>query len=284
VWQYRQRYESIDRRRIRVSSLRKDSAIRVVLVGSGNVAESFARTMGSAEGVELVQVLARNSVRGMAVAEIGGCEWAADPEELAEADIYIVSVSDRAVESVAATLAIPEGAILVHTAGSVSIDDLSKKRGGRGIFYPLQSFSSGRTVSLTDVPIFVEADSEATRETLMELASRISSRVEYANSERRRVIHLAGVFVNNFVNHLYATGSELLAQEELDFDILKPLIAETAAKALATDDPTTVQTGPAVRGDAVVTNRHIKMLANDKRRQQIYKLITESIWETSKRI
>ena len=284
VWQYRQRYESIDRRRIRVSSLRKDSDIRVVLVGSGNVAESFARTMGSAEGVELVQVLARNSVRGMAVAEIGGCEWAADPEELAEADIYIVSVSDRAVESVAATLAIPEGAILVHTAGSVSIDALSKKRGGRGIFYPLQSFSSGRTVSLTDVPIFVEADSEATRETLMELASRISSRVEYANSERRRVIHLAGVFVNNFVNHLYATGSELLAQEELDFDILKPLIAETAAKALATDDPTTVQTGPAVRGDAVVTNRHIKMLANDKRRQQIYKLITESIWETSKRI
>ena len=284
VWQYRHRYESIDRRRIRVSSIRKNSAIRVVLVGSGNVAESFARTMSSADGVELVQVLARNSVRGMAVAEIGGCEWTADPEELAEADIYIISVSDRADKGVAESLAIPEGAILVHTAGSISIEALPKNRGGRGIFYPLQSFSSGRTVSLNEVPIFVEADSDATREALMELASRISSRVEYADSERRKVIHLAGVFVNNFVNHLYITGSELLAQEDLDFDILKPLIAETAAKALATNDPTRVQTGPASRGDMVVTDGHQKMLSDDRRKQQIYKLITESIWETSKRI
>ena len=90
--------------------------------------------------------------------------------------------------------------------------------------------------------------------------------------------------MNNFVNHLYAEGSDILAREELDYDMLKPLIAETAAKAIATNNPRSVQTGPAVRGDVVVTDRHVTMLAEDERKRQIYKLITESIWETSKKI
>ena len=284
VWQYRHRYESIDRRRIKVSPIKKDAAIRVVIVGSGNVAESFARTMASAEGVELVQVHARNSVRGMAVAKIGGCDWTADPEELAKADIYIIIVSDRAVKSVAESLAIPEDAILVHTAGSVPMDAIPKRKGGRGIIYPLQSFTSGRVVNLADVPLFIEADNEATAERLTQIASLISSRVEYADSERRRVIHLAGVFVNNFVNHLYAIGADVVGDAGLDFDVLKPLIRETADKALASIDPRSVQTGPAVRGDVAVTDRHIKMLESEECKQKIYKQITESIWETSKKI
>ena len=284
VWLYRHRYERIDRRRIREIRRKGDSVVKVVIVGSGNVAEAFARTMGMAQGVELVQIFARNSERGMAVARVGGCRGVADPEELADADIYIISVSDRAVKGVAESLNIPEDAILVHTAGSVPIDALPERRGGRGIFYPLQSFSSGRKVSLAQVPIFVEADSETTRERLMVFAQKLSSRVEYADSERRRVIHLAGVLVNNFVNHLYAVGGDVVSSAGLDFDTLKPLIAETAAKAIATNDPATVQTGPAVRGDVVVTERHMAMLGDDERKQQIYKLITESIWETSKRI
>ena len=284
VWQYRPRYESIDRRRIRTSSIKRTAATRVVIVGSGNVAESFARTMASAEGVELVQVHARNSVRGMAVAKIGNCEWTADPEELAVADIYIIIVSDRAVKSVAESLVIPEDAILVHTAGSVPMDAIPEREGGRGIIYPLQSFTSGRVVNLADVPLFIEADSDATAERLKQVASLISSRVEYADSERRRVIHLAGVFVNNFVNHLYAIGADVVGSADLDFEVLKPLIRETADKAIASIDPRSVQTGPAVRGDVAVTERHIKMLESDECKQQIYKQITESIWETSKKI
>ena len=284
VWQYRPRYESIDRRRIRTSSIKRTAATRVVIVGSGNVAESFARTMASAEGVELVQVHARNSVRGMAVAKIGNCEWTADPEELAVADIYIIIVSDRAVKSVAESLVIPEDAILVHTAGSVPMDAIPERSGGRGIIYPLQSFTSGRVVNLVDVPLFIEADTEAVAERLKHIASLISTRVEYADSERRRVIHLAGVFVNNFVNHLYAIGADVVGSADLDFEVLKPLIRETADKAIASIDPRSVQTGPAVRGDVAVTERHIKMLESDECKQQIYKQITESIWETSKKI
>jgi predicted short-subunit dehydrogenase-like oxidoreductase (DUF2520 family) len=161
---------------------------------------------------------------------------------------------------------------------------IPRRKGGRGIIYPLESFTSGREVNLADVPLFVEGDNEEVSERLMNVASLISSRVEYADSERRRTIHLAGVFVNNFVNHLYAMGGDILDRENLDFDMLKPLITETASKALATNDPRVVQTGPAVRGDMEVTERHMAMLEDDECKQQIYKLITQSIWETSKKI
>ena len=284
VWQYRHRYESIDRRRIGAVVQSGEQGVSVVIVGSGNVAEAFARTLASCKGISLRQIFSRNSVRGRAVAEIAGVEWCGDMEQIAPADLYIISVSDRAVVEVAESLRVPEDAIVVHTAGSVAMDAIPQRKGGRGIVYPLQSFTSGRVVNISSVPLFVEADSDRVSERLMELASLISSRVEYADSERRRVIHLAGVFVNNFVNHLYAEGSDILSREELDYDILKPLIAETAAKAIATNNPRSVQTGPAVRGDVVVTDRHITMLAEDERKRQIYKLITESIWETSKKI
>lgn len=284
VWQYRQRYEYIDRRRIKITESGKQPAVSAVIVGSGNVAEAFARTLASCEAIDLRQIFARNTERGRAIADMVGVEWCSDIEDVAPADLYLIAVSDRAVASVASSLVVPDDAIVVHTAGSVPMDAIKRRKGGRGIIYPLQSFTSGRVVNLGDVPLFIEADNDAVKERLMSIASHISSRVEYADSERRRVIHLAGVMVNNFVNHLYAMGSDVLEREDLDFDILKPLIAETAAKAIATDDPTTVQTGPAVRGDMVVTDRHIAMLRDDKRKQQIYKLITESIWETSKKI
>lgn len=288
VLQHRNRFERIDRRRLKRSEedmrLRREKHLRVVVVGSGNVAEALARTLANVAGVDLVQLFARNRERGMEVAAIGGCYWENDDEKLAQADIYIIAVSDRAVASVAAELPFPKEAIVVHTAGSVPMTAIPERGGRRGILYALQSFTKGRVIRLDDVPLFIEADSEQTREVLMSFARSISSQVEYANSERRKHIHIAGVFVNNFTNHLYGIGADILDGEELSFDLLKPLIMETAAKASATDDPAQVQTGPAVRGDRGVTMEHIALLKDDAVKQRIYKDLTDSIWETSKKM
>ena len=256
----------------------------VVIIGSGNVAEAFALALKECEGVVLRQIFARNEARGRDIADMVGVEWCGAMERIAPADLYLIAVSDRAVADVATSLVVSDDAIVAHTAGSVPMDAIPERKGGRGIIYPLQSFTSGRRVSLSDVPLFIEAGDEATKERLLAVASMISSRVECADSERRRVIHLAGVFVNNFVNHLYAIGGDVVGGVGLDFDVLKPLIAETAAKALATNEPRSVQTGPAVRGDVSVAERHMAMLTDDECKKQIYKQITESIWETSKRI
>lgn len=288
VLQHRSYFERIDRRRLKCRDggavLRNDRRERVVIIGSGNVAEALARTLRSVAGVELVQIFARNRERAMEVASIGGCDWENDEEDLADADIYIISVSDRAVGAVASALPFPYDAIVVHTAGSVPMSAIPERGGRRGILYALQSFTKGRRIRLDDVPLFVEADSAECRDRLLSFARTISSRVEYADSALRKRIHLAGVMVNNFPNHLYGLGAEVVADAGLSFDILKPLIAETASKAVAVDDPAQVQTGPAVRGDRVVTSEHIAMLEGDGVKQRIYKDLTESIWETSKKM
>lgn len=282
VRQHRDYFELIDRRRLYHDTMRA-KRVKVVIIGSGNVAESFARTLADTPNVLLCQVMARNRERCEQVAAIGRCSWSIDPVELADADVYIIAVSDRAVESVASKYNFPEDAIVVHTAGSVDIDAIPRP-GRRGILYPFQSFSSGRIIRLREVPIFVEADNEDVAAFLTKFAHLISSRVEYADSKRRGKIHLSGVFVNNFTNHLYGIATEIVNEEGLSFDVLRPIISETASKAIASGDPFAVQTGPAIRGDRAVTDKHLHLLEEDNSKRQIYNDITDSIWETSKRI
>ena len=259
-------------------------SVDVVIIGSGNVAEAFARAVSGTEGLYLRQIFARNSERGEYLACECGTKWCGEAEELAEADLYIIAISDRAVESVARSLRFRSGAMVVHTAGSVPLAALPEQGVRRGIFYAFQSFTAGRRVEFNGLPLFVEAESEADYAMLESFGRMLGCRVERADSERRKRIHLAGVFVNNFVNHLYGVARGVVEGVGLDFEVLKPLIRETAMKALDVDNPALVQTGPAVRGDRAVCERHLVMLQDDEIKQQIYKYITESIWETSKKI
>ena len=248
---------------------------RVVIVGSGNVAEALARAL-PASGVELCQLFAR-------VAALGGTTWTDDPRSLAAADLYLVAVSDRAVGEVAASLPVPAGAVVAHTAGSVPLDAL----GGfahRAVLYPLQTFTAGRAVDFAQVPLFIEASDEATRGAVERFARRLSTQVYPADSQRRGALHLAGVLACNFVNALYTAGERTLAREGLPFEVLKPLIAETAAKALASPSPAAVQTGPAVRGDLPTLERHRARLAGDALLLEIYNSMSQYIWETSRKI
>ena len=253
----------------------------VVVVGSGNVAESVAVAVADSFALELKQVVARNAVRAEAVAQVAGCEWTTDIDEVAEADLYIIAVSDRAIEEVAEALGERENSIVVHTAGSVEMDALGK--GARGVLYPFQTFTAGRRVDFSAVPLFIEGCTEEVTRQIEQVANALSHRVYRANSKRRREIHLTGVLACNFVNALYSMATDLLDEREgLPFDVLRPLIEETARKAVEAEHPRNVQTGPAVRGDKAVAERHTAML-EDENQKEIYKLLTEYIWQTSKR-
>ena len=255
----------------------------ISVVGSGNVAEAIALAVAECKELQLKQIVARNPVRGRALAEMTGAEWTADVEQAAEADLYIISVSDRAVGEVASRLPLRDDTIVAHTAGSVEMDVLGECC--RGVFYPFQTFTAGRRVDFQQVPLFVEGCDEPTTVELERVAHLLSHRVYRATSQRRREIHLTGVLACNFVNALYAMAADRLSEREgLPFDILRPLIEQTARKAVEADHPREVQTGPAVRGDKAVTARHCEMLAGDSREEEIYKLLTEYIWETSKKI
>ena len=254
----------------------------VVVIGSGNVAESLARAVAES-GMRLVQLWARNEARAAEIAALADCGWSSRPGELAPADLYLVAVSDRAVAEVAAALPIPENAVVAHTAGSVPLEALPAKYARRAVFYPLQTFTQGRRVDWAEIPLFIEASTPALQAELEAFAGRLSRRVLRADSALRARLHLAAVFACNFANHMYALGERLMGDAGLDFDLLKPLIAETTAKALGAPSPAAVQTGPAVRGDMPTQERHAAML-DDGLLQTIYRSISQNIWETSRKI
>lgn len=251
---------------------------RITVIGSGNVAEALALNIAGAWGVELVEVVARNAERGEAIAMAAGCDFVEMGDEVAQADLYIIAVSDRAVAEVAEAMELSEEAIVVHTAGSVELSALGKGR--RGVFYPFQTFTAGRAIDLSDVPIFIEGSDEATTAALEAFAEQLSSKVYRADSHRRREIHLSGVWACNFVNALYGVAADVLHEREgLSFEVLQPLILETAHKAAEAVHPAAVQTGPARRGDTEVMARHEAMLTDKPELQEIYRLISEEIYK-----
>jgi hypothetical protein len=85
-------------------------------------------------------------------------------------------------------------------------------------------------------------------------------------------LHVAAVFVNNFTNHLYTIGNKICEENQVPFDILKPLILETAHKIM-TISPNEAQTGPAKRNDITTIEAH-QLFLSDKTNQLFIKSYT----------
>ena len=247
----------------------------IVLIGAGNLATRLGLRLQECKH-RIVQVYSRTEKSARELAEKLNTDSTTHSADISpEGQLYLVLVSDRAVESLLSEIQFG-GGLVAHTAGSLPMNVLKPFTANYGVFYPLQTFSKSREVDFTKIPICVEANSPENLDILRKLGNSISNDVREIDSTQRRQLHLSAVFVCNFVNHLYAIGDELLKEQGIDFDILKPLIAETAAKALEFS-PKDVQTGPAVRFDRNVIERHMEMLKEHLQWNDIYKLLSESI-------
>lgn len=247
--------------------------IKVIVLGYGNVGRHLVKAFQAAQDVEVVQVYHRSAQDD---SELSDVEITSDISEIKVADVYVIAIPDDEIEGFSKQIPKNDG-IVVHTSGSVSIQKIHDTH-QKGIFYPLQTFSKDRTVDFSTVPICIEAQSERDLETLRTLAESISVSVHHITSVERRKLHLAAVFVNNFSNHLYHISEEILLENNLSFDLLKPLLRETTEKAIISK-PAEVQTGPAVRNDEQTIEQHLELLRNKKYRK-IYKAITKSITAT----
>ena len=199
--------------------------------------------------------------------------------------VFILAVPDDALESVCSRLVLPEQAVVVHTSGSKSLDSLthwmdiySDVPVKTGVFYALQTFTKGQSFMVfDDIPLCIESADKSTEDALVLLGQAISNIVYLITSDERRTLHVAAVLACNFANHLLALAHDLTARSELEFDLLRPLIAETFRKGLAANNPATVQTGPARRGDLTTISEHLALLANQPRLAEIYQIMTNSI-------
>ena len=244
--------------------------MKIVIIGSGNVAYHLAKAF-TQNNIEVSQIFGRNEVELNKISEELNIPYST--KELADADLYLISVSDSAVEQVS-DLIKTEKALVAHTSGSLPIETLNGDY-RKASFYPLQTFSKTKNLEYSKIPFFIEAENQIDEKSLFELASLISDHVETSDYEKRKYIHLTAVFACNFVNHLFARAKEIADSQDLDFNYFIPLIDETVEK-IHHLEPKSAQTGPAVRGDERVLKLHEELITNEEH-LKIYQLMNESI-------
>jgi len=244
--------------------------MKIVIIGSGNVAFHLAKAF-TQNNIEVSQIFGRNEVELNKISEELNIPYST--RELADADLYLISVSDSAVEQVS-DLIKTEKALVAHTSGSLPLEIL-KGNYRKASFYPLQTFSKTKNLEYSKIPFFIEAENQIDEKSLFELASLISDHVETSDYEKRKYIHLTAVFACNFVNHLFARAKEIADSQDLDFNYFIPLIDETVEK-IHHLEPKLAQTGPAVRGDERILKLHEELI-KDEQHLKVYQLMNESI-------
>jgi predicted short-subunit dehydrogenase-like oxidoreductase (DUF2520 family) len=247
----------------------------IVVIGSGNVAYHLVKAF-SKKGIGVFQILAHNEKTAVLLSKAFAVPYILDPAKLfKDADLYLITVKDDNIRETAKGLHLKDQ-LLVHTSGFTSIGALSGASSRTGVMWPLQTFSAGRAIEFKNIPFFIEGCSEEISGILAQFAGLISRRVMVTDSPTRQKIHLAAVIASNLTNQLYSISASILERQDIPFDVLAPLILETAAKA-GKQHPLNSQTGPAVRNDLTVIEKHLEMLRDDPAFRDIYRLITENI-------
>lgn len=252
--------------------------MKIVLIGAGNLATHLGKALHAA-GHDMVQVFSRTMQSAETLASLLDAEPLTDMAQVCDdADVYIFSVKDSALEQLVSRLCGGEKKVFLHTAGSMPMSVFQGKALHYGVLYPMQTFSKQRKVDFSIIPCFIEANDEFALKQIEGLAGQVSHRVYQLSSEDRKYLHLSAVFACNFANHCYAASQELLQQHGIPFDVMLPLIDETAAKVHGMT-PKEAQTGPAVRYDENVIGKQIQLLENQPYFQKIYDCMSKSIHE-----
>lgn len=257
--------------------------LRTVIIGSGNVASAIAPALERSGSISVVAVYSPTPDHAAALAaRLASAVAVSDADAIPnDGELYLMSVKDDAIRELARRLRPVESALWLHTSGGVDASALSPLSPRYGVFYPLQTFSKGVDVVMEEVPFFVETSQPGDLTLVERMARSVSPKVYHADGMMRARMHAAAVFACNFTNHLWAIADDILRRETgTDLSVLYPLLEETLRKAM-TVRPADAQTGPAVRGDSGVIERHAAMLAPDE--AQLYRILSEHIIDYTKK-
>jgi predicted short-subunit dehydrogenase-like oxidoreductase (DUF2520 family) len=248
---------------------------KIAIAGSGNLAWHLSKGLAM-QGFQISGIWSRDFRHANELA--ANCDSVAYENISAlsnEADLIIIAVADKAIENVARSIGAFDG-IVVHSAGSVPMNVLEESFRNYGVIYPLQTFSKNISITLGDVPIFLEASTFEVMQSMKMVASKLSDHIYETGSDERLLLHTAAVFASNYLNLMYIIGNEILKNTDIPQEVLRPLIAETARKAIS-NDPYIMQTGPARRKDLVTIEKHVEALATLPEYAEIYRLLSNLI-------
>jgi predicted short-subunit dehydrogenase-like oxidoreductase (DUF2520 family) len=247
----------------------------VVFIGAGNLATHLAKELAK-YSFNILQVYSRTIEAAQELAnKINSTATNNIKDIKPNADIYIFSVKDTVLSELIRQIEVNKNSLWLHTAGSMPISVFDKYTNNYGVLYPFQTFSKARDLDLKKVPLFIEANNTNSLQLLESISNKITNHVYQLSSQKRQYLHLTGVFACNFVNHMYTLSNEILKKENIPFDVLLPLIDETASKVHELN-PKDAQTGPAVRYDENIINKHLSLI-DDPKTKEIYQIISENI-------
>jgi len=249
---------------------------RISIIGNGNLAQNLVNTI-KLNAHEIVEMYSKDFNSLSSFCKLNNIKVLNNLEALeTNIDFLIIAVSDNVIELVLKQ--IPLGNyIVLHTAGSISIDVFNKRDiPNYAVMYPLYSFNKDRLEDFIKIPLMLESSNIEVKDKLYKFAKSLSDIVTEVSSKERQVYHLAGVLSNNFTNHLLSLTQEFVEKNNLEFNLLKPIIEETVINIIKSDNIENLQTGPAKRASYNIINRHIELLENDDI-LPIYKELTNSI-------
>lgn len=246
--------------------------LKIVIIGTGNISYHLCKAIIETKNLKLIEVFGRkkNPPKDL----FNNISYCNNIKKIQKADLYILCVSDNAISKISDELNINKNSIVVHTSGSTNMKLLSKHK-NHGIIYPLQTFSKNKKIPFTNIPIIIEANSKLILNKIRIICSLISNKVIECNNDQRTLIHISAVFANNFSNYMNLIAEEILKSNNINSDILYPLINETANK-LNYLSPKNAQTGPAIRNDQITIQKHLNLLKKTKY-FEIYDNLTKEI-------
>lgn len=253
-------------------------ALKITVIGAGNVGFHLAQRLYE-YGHCICQVFSRTPAKASHLAKLVKAKGISNLKDISlEADIYILAIKDDSIKIITEEISFlgKYNKLIAHTSGSVASDVFTKHFANYGIFYPLQTFSTTKKVDFEKLPFCIYGNNSSTEKQLFQLAESICPNVYLINDEQRAILHVTAVIVNNFSNYLYGIAHDICADQNVPFDILKPLIYETVRK-IDLSSPQDVQTGPAVRGDLDTIAKHIEFLKKYPDHQALYELISSRI-------
>lgn len=254
--------------------------MNIAIVGAGAVGTNLAHVLFT-EGINVVQIISRNSEHGNKVAQQCGAMYSPYPDALENSVTHVIlTVPDQFINEVASSLPLGDYC-LIHTSGSTPIDSIRNHAENVGVFYPLQSFSVEQQAEWPEIPIFIEANNKQLEDQLFNLAHKITTNVIVLDSERRSIVHLSAVFACNFSNYLIAIAQDLVKSAGQNESILTPLINETSSRAIDIGAKFS-QTGPAKRGDLDTIKKHLDLLSFQEDEYAVYELLSEVLMKKYK--
>jgi predicted short-subunit dehydrogenase-like oxidoreductase (DUF2520 family) len=247
----------------------------ISFAGAGRVAGALCREMYH-KGYHIQQIVSENETHGRKLADSCNASWSSELIYTDSTNVIIVAVPDHKLKDVLNTIKCHHDTVLAHTAGSIGLDVFPVHMGQTGVLYPLQTFSTDRIVDFSTISFFLEASDNYSSLVLKSIAETVGGSVHFTDTEHRRLLHLAAVFVCNFTNHMLSKGKDISAKAGFSFEVLKPLIIETISKAMDLG-PENAQTGPAVRFDLITIEKQAELLSFSPEMQNMYRAITRSI-------